>query len=159
MAHGGRRQGAGRPVGTGSPLTALRTLRGKERAESIGYLRALAGTADDPARIALDIARDPAVDVRLRIDCAVALVPFVHPKLSYVETSNTHFSVHADADTVLVELESRLDRLSQKPPEIRGEIQETDCLSVGEEAESLGLPDGYDSASTSVSALCPREAA
>ncbi len=159
MAHGGRRQGAGRPIGTGSPLNAIKTLRAQERAESIGYLRALAGTADDPARIALDIAKDPAVDVRLRIDCAVALVPFVHPKLSYVETSNTHFSVHADADTVMVELENRLDRLSHKPPEIRSEIQETDRLSVGEEAQSPSVSDSCRPASDIVSAQCPQKAA
>ena len=154
MAHGGRRLGAGRPVGTGSPLNALKTARASDRAKSTSYLRDLVGTDDDPARIALGLAKDPTVDVRLRIDCALGLVPFCHPKLSYTEVNAQHVTVHADASMVLHELEARLDRIGKVTPVIEAEPQSSDSLSADRDANYPEVSRQNGNAEDHVSAPC-----
>ena len=158
LGHGGRRLGAGRPIGTGSPLNALKTARAKDRAASVSYLRDLVGTENDPARIALELARDPTVDTRLRIDCALGLVPFVHPKLSYSEVNASHVTMHADASTVLHELQSRLDRLAPQPPVIDADTPASDNLSVDGQALFIASSMGSEDDEELVSAPCPRKA-
>ena len=158
MGHGGRRQGAGRPIGTGSPLRALAKVRASERADSKSYLRDLVGTEDDPARIALNLAKDPSVEVRLRMDCALGLMPFVHPKLSFTEVNAHHTSVHIDTPTVLRELEDRLARLSPKAPIIDANAAEPDKLSEAESVRNGGFPAFSDDRSNLVSAPSPQSA-
>ncbi len=156
MAHGGRRQGAGRPVGTGSPLKALKNARAADRAQSMSYLRDLVGTQDDPARIALELAKDPSIEARLRIDCALGLIPFVHPKLSYSEVNATHTTFHADAATVLAEVENRLNRIGQGAPVIEGEVAGTDVLSDAAYHDDGSFPGENHTSAQAVSASCPQ---
>lgn len=72
MARGGRREGAGRKAGSVTKLS--REVAGK----------ALEG-GESPAEYMLRVMRDPKVDHDRRDKMAVAVAPYVHPKLANVE--------------------------------------------------------------------------
>jgi uncharacterized protein with PhoU and TrkA domain len=71
MAHGGRRQGAGRKAGTA-------TTRTREIANAVAE-------GLTPLEYLTSVYRDPGADENKRIDAAKAAAPYVHAKLSAVE--------------------------------------------------------------------------
>lgn len=139
-------------------MRALAKIRTTERAESKSYLRDLVGTEDDPARIALNLAKDPNVEVRLRMDCALGLMPFVHPKLSFTEVNAHHTSVHVDNSTVFRELEERLARLGRKAPIIEAEAAAPDAQSEGARLDDGSFQPLSDHDDEAVSAQSPQHA-
>ena len=74
MPRGGRRVGAGRPVGS-------ITKKARQVAENIA-------TADaTPLEGLMKIANDPTVDVAVRVEAFGKAAPFVHPRLANISTT------------------------------------------------------------------------
>jgi hypothetical protein len=73
MAHGGKRDGAGRKPGAVTQKT-------RDIAEAI-----MADGGLTPLEYLTSIYRDPAADEAKRIDCAKAAAPYVHAKLNSIE--------------------------------------------------------------------------
>jgi len=69
MTHGGKRKGAGRPVGAKNKLT-----------EEI--VKAVKESGDTPLEFILSIYRDEERSIDIRIDAAKAALPYVHGKMS-----------------------------------------------------------------------------
>jgi hypothetical protein len=122
---GGKRAGAGRPKGTGSPLRALRVERAADRAAARDTLRELLSGEDDPARLVLGIAKDPAIDPRLRLEAGIALLPFVHPKLSYAEVDARHVTMTVPAEQLVADLDARIRRFAptEEQPAIEAQAE------------------------------------
>ena len=71
MPHGGRRQGAGRPRGSGNRFT-------KDISEMLGNMQS-------PLEFMLEIMNNPNNDQRERLDAAKAAAPFIHPRIAHIE--------------------------------------------------------------------------
>ena len=74
---GGARPGAGRPRGSRNRLTT-------EMLEVVGSMRdakATIGNGELPLEFLLEVMRDPARPVELRIEAAKAAAPYIHPKM------------------------------------------------------------------------------
>lgn len=96
MSRGGYRPGAGRPKGS-------RTLKG-------GTVNAEGGT---PLEFLLGVVEDEAADVELRVRCAVAALPYCHPK---AEAGGKRARQRLDAETAEVgtEWDALLNDLPEK---------------------------------------------
>lgn len=69
MSRGGKREGAGRPVGAENKVSA------EQRAE-------IAASGLTPLAYMLAVMRDEAADEAKRLDAAKAAAPYVHPRLN-----------------------------------------------------------------------------
>lgn len=78
--HGGSRDGAGRKRGSTNSKTTI------ERAAVREQVEAIKAEGDTPLEVLLKIMRTTN-DEALRIDCAKAAAPYVHPKLANVQHS------------------------------------------------------------------------
>jgi hypothetical protein len=81
---GGPRPGSGRPKGTKNPLT-----KQKEALQQEVIARAI---SDDvtPLEVMLNIMRDPETEASMRFEAAKAAAPYVHARLSQVDSTVTH---------------------------------------------------------------------
>ena len=77
MARGGKRKGAGRPQG--SLTTRTRHIAEEAAAEGL-----------TPLEHMMSVLRDPNAPQARRDDMAKAAAPYVHPRLSQVESRNEH---------------------------------------------------------------------
>ena len=66
---GGARSGAGRPLGSKNP----RTIAANEAARALPY-------ASDPMRWLVTLMSDPRQDLKLRLEAARAVLPYLHPR-------------------------------------------------------------------------------
>ena len=81
--HGGRRKGGGRKKGATNRISAIqKVVNGQTREELWAYCDSL-GT--NPFHVLADICADKKADIRLRVQCASELAPFLLPKLRQVE--------------------------------------------------------------------------
>lgn len=81
---GGRRPGSGRPKGTKNPLT-----KQKEALQQEVLARAIENDVT-PLEVMLNIMRDPEADASMRFEAAKAAAPYVHARLSQVDSTVTH---------------------------------------------------------------------
>jgi hypothetical protein len=81
---GGPRPGSGRPKGTKNPLT-----KQKEALQQEVIARAIRNDVT-PLEVMLNIMRDPETDASMRFEAAKAAAPYVHPRLSQVDSTVTH---------------------------------------------------------------------
>src|SRR5689334_7059979 len=108
MPKGGRREGAGRPAGTGwRPAVAEMRVAAAEQLVSV------VGTDGDPLRIVLAIAADPATDVQTRLGaCSIAL-PYLYPRLSATTVNAMNTNINVDAGQLPDRLDERISRLGK----------------------------------------------
>jgi len=86
--HGGRRNGAGRRPGSKTnPVLA------RNKAVAAQTVAEIVASERDPLLRLLAFAEDEKLDVRLRLDAAIAACKFVHPSLAATQVSATH-TVH-----------------------------------------------------------------
>jgi hypothetical protein len=109
--HGGRRQGAGRPPGTGwtSAVSGM-------RATAAQRLTTVVGTPRDPLEIALAIAADETQDTATRLGACSIILPFIYPKLSSTQVDARHTTMNVDADALLDRLDRRIEKLRAPKP-------------------------------------------
>jgi hypothetical protein len=81
---GGFRPNAGRPKGSRSAAT----LKKQEVLEEV-LQRAMDGS-ETPLEVMLNIMRDPETETAMRFEAAKAAAPYVHPRLSQVDSTVTH---------------------------------------------------------------------
>ena len=93
MAHGGRRQGAGRKKGQVAEKTALRTKIATQALES----------GITPLDYMLSILRDEGQETSARFAAAKECAPYLHPRLSSVDHKGNLNITH---ETALSELEA-----------------------------------------------------
>lgn len=104
MPSGGKRPGAGRPRGSKAKKTKL--------------LLAAAEAGELPVDFLLRVMRDESVDAMVRLDCAKAAAPYLHPRLAAsvmaVATEESQITVvirkfhHDDDDMVTAGANARL---------------------------------------------------
>jgi hypothetical protein len=82
--HGGPRPGAGRKRGTKNPATIQKEALLEEVIE-----RAVDGETT-PLEVMLQIMRAPETPALMRFEAAKAAAPYVHPRLSQVDSTVTH---------------------------------------------------------------------
>lgn len=82
--HGGPRPGSGRKKGTKNPATIQ-----KEALLSEVIERAVGGEAT-PLEVMLGIMRDPETPAAMKFEAAKAAAPYVHPRLSQVDSTVMH---------------------------------------------------------------------
>jgi hypothetical protein len=85
MAHGGRREGAGRKPGTANVLS---------RAVANGYA---ADGGLTPLDYMMEVLRDKQLPGDVRLDAAKAAAPYVHPRLNAIEHSGALAVLHEKA--------------------------------------------------------------
>lgn len=90
---GGPRPGSGRKKGTKNPATLQ-----KEALLSEVIERAVDGEAT-PLEVMLTIMRDPNTEPAMRFEAAKAAAPYVHPRLSQVDSTVTHKQDVTDLST------------------------------------------------------------
>jgi hypothetical protein len=105
--HGGRRAGAGRPVGSGwkPAVGALRT-------ETIEKMKAIVGSERDPLSVEVDWVLDDKFDIQTRLSAAHVCLPFLYPRLNSTSVDSRNVTVHVDSRAVLERLTSRIGRLA-----------------------------------------------
>ena len=104
--HGGRRSGAGRPIGV--------TKVGREIRENARIMLAdIVGTDKDPPLIAVELAADQNQPAPLRLEAALGACRFLHPTLSAAAVA--HVSKPADPNSVLATIMSRLTKAATPP--------------------------------------------
>lgn len=81
---GGPRPGSGRPKGVKNKSTIM-----KEELHQEVLTRAVEN-AETPLEVMLGIMRDPDTDPSMRFEAAKAAAPYVHPRLSQVDSTVTH---------------------------------------------------------------------
>src|SRR3954468_9000660 len=128
MPKGGRREGAGRPAGSGwrPAVTEMRVAAAEQ-------LVSVVGTERDPLSIVLAIAADPATDVQTRLGaCSIAL-PYLYPRLSATTVSATNTNITVDAGALLDRLDDRISRLQSgdTPQLIEAQGDDADDAGAG----------------------------
>ncbi len=108
---GGRRIGAGRKPGSGSPFRAATQERTLARVSAKRTLAEVLGTDDDPARVLIEIATAPGTEPRLRLEAAGMLMPYAYPKLAFTVTDSTVRHT-GDGQAAMQRLSAALDRLA-----------------------------------------------
>lgn len=88
--HGGPRPNSGRPKGRKNAATLQKEAMHKEV-----LVRAMDG-AETPLEVMLGIMRDPGTEPQMRFEAAKAAAPYVHPRLSQVDSTVTHKNDAAD---------------------------------------------------------------
>jgi hypothetical protein len=146
MPRGGRRIGAGRPVGSRRPksvdgVAAVRELEKVSEAAQVflstnGHSGEFVGDAVD---FLVNCYRNPLLPVALRIHCAVAVAPFERPKLNAVAMFKKDMTSDAGFGKMLHELETRL---ALHPPEKRTQLIE--ALRNGDDDASTTMLMGKD---------------
>ena len=116
MPRGGRREGAGRPAGSGW-LPAV----GAMRASAAERLTSIVGSSRDPLEVAIDIASDTTLDPQLRLGAASIAIPFLYPKLSSTTVAANHTVTRVDTAEVLQRIEERISRASALPAPLLGD--------------------------------------
>lgn len=91
--HGGPRPGSGRKKGTKNPATIQ-----KEALLSEVIERAVEGEAT-PLEVMLQIMRAPETPAAMKFEAAKAAAPYVHPRLSQVDSTVTHKQDVTDLST------------------------------------------------------------
>jgi hypothetical protein len=81
---GGPRPGSGRPKGVKNKTTIMKEELHKE------VLTRAVENADTPLEVMLGIMRDPDTEPSMRFEAAKAAAPYVHPRLSQVDSTVTH---------------------------------------------------------------------
>jgi hypothetical protein len=107
MSRGGRREGAGRPHGSGwrPSITNLRL-------EAVEQLTAIVGSDKDPLAVVVAMACDETLDRATRLGaCSIAL-PYLYPKLSATTVQATHVTARIDAGELLDRIAERISRQS-----------------------------------------------
>ncbi len=84
----------------------------------------LAYTTDDPAMRALELARDPNLDPRLRVEIYLGLAPFVHPRLIHA-TSENNTTVTINDKSVIGELSGLVRAVRKRRETVTIEHQPT----------------------------------
>lgn len=82
--HGGPRPGSGRPKGRKNTATLQKEAMHKE------VLTRAVENAETPLEVMLGIMRDPDTEPQMRFEAAKAAAPYVHPRLSQVDSTVTH---------------------------------------------------------------------
>ena len=95
--HGGRREGAGRKLGSPNKATIAR------QAE-------IAASGLTPLDYMLQVMRDEEADTAARLDAAKAAAPYVHPRLTSIEHSGS-IGTYDDSDEE--KLEQRIRELNE----------------------------------------------
>jgi hypothetical protein len=103
MPKGGKRQGAGRKVGS-------KTKKTREIA-----MRAAAGGIT-PLEFMLGIMRDENEAIEVRIDMAKAAAPYVHPKLSSIEQITKPYDLSKLNNSELTEFERLVKKIYNESP-------------------------------------------
>lgn len=81
---GGARPGSGRPKGVKNKTTIMREELHQE------VLTRAVENAETPLEVMLGIMRDPNTEPSMRFEAAKAAAPYVHPRLSQVDSTVTH---------------------------------------------------------------------
>jgi hypothetical protein len=114
--HGGRRNGAGRPAGSGwKPETKI--IRPKItalRAETVAKQAAIIGGETDPLTVVSNMVLDPSLDVGTRLSAAAVCLPYLYPRLSASQIDARVTTTKVDSADLLRRLDERLTRLA--PP-------------------------------------------
>ena len=107
---GGRREGAGRPSGSGwrPAVTELRAAAAEKLASVIG-------SASDPLSVVIDAACNEDLDIATRLGAASIALPYLYPRLSATQVSATVTTIKTDHGAVLDRLAERIERLVGPP--------------------------------------------
>src|SRR3954463_14031719 len=106
-AHGGRREGAGRPPGTSWKPKVV-----APRAETITRMRTLAAAERDPLNVVINFVLDEALDVPTRLTAAQTCLPYIYPRLSQATVDSKHVVTHIDGAQLLEKLDERIKKLA-----------------------------------------------
>jgi hypothetical protein len=123
--HGGKRTGAGRPVGSHThPKMTARALQSPDAIDARrAVIDAVTGSHRDPVLILLTIASDEENDPKLRVEAAGVAARYCYPALSATQITATHRTV--DPNTALAVIKDRLDRIAAPVVDVEPEPQQT----------------------------------
>jgi hypothetical protein len=103
---GGRREGAGRPAGSGwRPAVA------NLRLEAIEQMQAIVGSESDPLAVVVAMACDEKLDRQTRLGAAAIALPYLYPRLSATTVQANHIVTKIDATELLARIADRIGRL------------------------------------------------
>jgi hypothetical protein len=123
--HGGKRPGAGRPVGSQNHHRLTQTALNPQELRDARKLviDSVTNTGRDPLLTLLEIASDPEQPAQLRVAAAGIAVRYCYPALSATQVTAMHATV--DPQMALNVIRERLERLAPAP-EIEGEAAVVD---------------------------------
>ena len=114
MPRGGKREGSGRKVGSKVQKTALIAHR-------------LAAEGQTPLDFIVELMRDESQPIELRLDCAKAAAPYIHPRLAMV-----HNKVETDSGLTKEERKNFLIEAFRTAQKVNAEIEEEKCRILRE---------------------------
>jgi hypothetical protein len=117
--HGGRREGAGRPAGSGW-IPAVSAMR----EETIQRMKSIVCSDRDPLSVVVDMVLDEELDVSTRLGAASIALPFLYPKLSATTVDARTTVVKIDGNALIEKLNARLERLIEAPQPLQSPHQD-----------------------------------
>jgi hypothetical protein len=110
VVRGGRREGAGRPVGSGWKAKV-----GALRDETLARMTSIVSSDQDPLTVLVSMVLDDRLSVELRQCAASIALPFLYPKLSATTVDQRTTNVKIDGSVLIEKLNQQIERLVDAP--------------------------------------------